>query len=63
MFSCGFSSGLYGGRINVLTLSGSVSLPPGLCHPAPSTMTTAWAPGVTASPIVARCRVMASLSA
>ena len=42
-------------------LSGSVSWPPAWCHPAPSQVTTACAPGVTWVLISARCRFIAAV--
>ena len=42
--SGGFNSGEYGGKGSRLMLSGTTRPPPGRCQPAPSSVTTAWAP-------------------
>ena len=60
MFSCGFNSGLYGGNASRLMLAGSFRRLPVWCHPAPSNVTTAWAPGATQRLISDRCRFMAA---
>ena len=46
IFSTGFSSGDLGGKGMSVMLDGITSLSV-ICHPARSTMRTAWAPGVT----------------
>ena len=61
--STGFSSGEYGGKRSRPTLSGTTSRPPSWCQPAPSSSTTANAPGATARLIAARCRFIASVFA
>lgn len=43
MFSAGLSSGLYGGSGSKLMFAGIFRLSPGLCQPAPSSVTTACA--------------------
>jgi hypothetical protein len=54
-FSVGFSSGEYGGSGRRLMLPGTCNLPPGLCQAAPSTISTACAPGAICVAISARC--------
>jgi len=61
MFSTGFSSGERGGSGRSVMFFGIGSFGD-MCHPAWSTMMTAWAPSSTAALISARCAAMASVS-
>jgi hypothetical protein len=60
-FSTGFSSGDRGGSGSRVMLSGTTSFAD-MCHPAWSSIRTAWAPGSTARLISARCAAIAGVS-
>ena len=59
-FSCGFSSGDFGGSESRLMLAGTLSFAD-VCQPAWSSRTTACAPGATACEISCRCRAIVTL--
>jgi len=59
-FSCGFSSGDFGGNGSKLMLAGSFSFAD-VCRPAWSSKTTACALGETACEISSRCRAIVTV--
>ena len=59
-FSCGFSAGHLGGSGTMVMLAGTRSLAE-TCHPAWSSNSAAWRPGVTFSEMAAKGSTMPSV--